>query len=78
MWLLAASVALNTSPQLLERAAGPTLQAVEEAGNRAVVRYSGTEPKLRILVEGMGTGGASPDAQVAAIAAEFAERLARR
>lgn len=43
-----------------------SLAAAEAAGNRFVVRYSGTEPKLRILVE----GDAAED-WVARIAAEF-------
>ena len=45
--------------------------AARAAGNRLVVRYSGTEPKLRILVEGQGTGDASPESWVARIRTEF-------
>ena len=51
-----------------------SLDAARRAGNRLVVRYSGTEPKLRILVE----GPAAPRAHVDAIAAEFRARLADR
>lgn len=45
--------------------------AARDAGNRLVVRYSGTEPKLRILVEGQGRGEDAPEAWVARIRAEF-------
>jgi phosphoglucosamine mutase len=51
-----------------------SLTAAREAGNRLVVRYSGTEPKLRILVE----GHADAAGHVAAIVSEFQSRLASR
>jgi phosphomannomutase len=42
------------------------------------VRYSGTEPKLRIMVEGMGTGALAPARLVAEIAHEFRALLDAR
>jgi phosphoglucosamine mutase len=59
----------------LERLSSPA--AAQAAGNRLVVRYSGTEPKLRILVEGQGAGDDAPAAWVARIRAEFEAALAR-
>jgi phosphoglucosamine mutase len=55
-----------------------TLRAVRASGQRAVVRYSGTEPKLRIMVEGMGTGALAPARLVAEIAHEFRALLDAR
>ena len=52
-----------------------TLDAVRRSGQRAVVRYSGTEPKLRIMVEGMGSGAQSPRSLVDEIAREFSALL---
>jgi phosphoglucosamine mutase len=49
------------------------LQAARAAGLRLVVRYSGTEPLLRILVEGPDPASASAAAD--AIAAEFRARV---
>ena len=51
-----------------------SIATAQEAGNRLVVRYSGTEPKLRILVE----GHADPEGHVAAIVADFRARLTER
>ena len=49
-----------------------SIDAARAAGNRIVVRYSGTEPKLRILVEGQ----ADPAGHVQAIADESRARKA--
>jgi len=48
-----------------------SIRAAQAAGNRLVVRYSGTEPKLRILVE----GPSEPAMHVQAVADEFTARV---
>jgi phosphoglucosamine mutase len=50
------------------------VESARSSGARVVVRYSGTEPVLRIMVEGTGTGSASPEAWVQRIAEEFSKR----
>ena len=52
--------------------------ACEQSCARPVVRYSGTEAKLRIMVEGQGQGYEAPAAWVDRIAADFQARLAAR
>lgn len=47
------------------------VQAAQASGSRVVIRYSGTEPLLRIMVEGLGSGESAPHAWVDRIAKEF-------
>jgi len=51
-----------------------SIDGAESAGHRVVCRYSGTEPKVRVLVEGMATGDDSPEAWCARIVSELSER----
>jgi len=51
-----------------------SVPAARAQGSRVVIRYSGTEPLLRIMVEGIGTGRSSPAAWVQRIAEEFSSR----
>lgn len=50
------------------------LMSIEESGNRHLVRYSGTENKLRILIEGKDSGLVSE--QIKRLAAFFQKQLA--
>ncbi len=52
-----------------------SIRAAENAGNRVVVRYSGTEPLLRILVEGPDTPEGGPTPFASAIAQQFRSLL---
>lgn len=52
----------------------PELEAAEATGKRVVVRYSGTEPKVRVLVEGPGTGEDSAEAWCDRIIAALGQR----